>query len=191
MPNYPFLTTGFPAAFCAAVAFILQREGALDASFQPTPTLGYVCDPDDLGGETKGGISKRSYPHLDIAALTLDRIVRIYYRDFYKPMQGSELPAAIALMAFDACVQHGATNATLMLQEISDCTADGKIGPITLRAVHCRDVNYLIARYGLRRAQFYARILIKKPSQAKYIDGWHNRLVLLTNAAWELTGDSL
>ena len=30
---------------------------------------GYVNDPNDAGGETKWGISKRSYPYLDIANL--------------------------------------------------------------------------------------------------------------------------
>ena len=34
---------------------------------------GYVNDPDDRGGETKYGISKLSYPSLDIKNLTIER----------------------------------------------------------------------------------------------------------------------
>ena len=33
---------------------------------------GYVNDPDDLGGETKYGITKRFYPDVDIKNLTID-----------------------------------------------------------------------------------------------------------------------
>ena len=39
---------------------------------------GYVNDPLDPGGETKFGISKRSYPTLDIAALTREDARAIY-----------------------------------------------------------------------------------------------------------------
>ena len=40
---------------------------------------GYVNHPDDPGGETKFGISKRSYPDVNIAALTLDDSKLIYF----------------------------------------------------------------------------------------------------------------
>ena len=49
------------AIFDHAVKEILRHEG------------GYVDDPVDRGGETKYGISKRSYPDLDIANLTLEQ----------------------------------------------------------------------------------------------------------------------
>ncbi|EGR3179102.1 peptidoglycan-binding protein, partial [Vibrio parahaemolyticus] len=88
--------------------------------------------------------------------------------------------------AFDSAVQHGATNAIRMLQEISGTKPDGKVGPNTRAAVHSGDVEYLCARYGLRRARFYARILKNNYSQTAFIEGWHNRLVHLTDAAWGL-----
>lgn len=43
---------------------------------------GYVNDPNDPGGETKYGISKRSYPNLDIKNLTIDQAVAIYRKDY-------------------------------------------------------------------------------------------------------------
>ena len=45
---------------------------------------GYVNDPKDKGGETKYGISKRSYPHLDIKNLTLNEAEYIYYNELPK-----------------------------------------------------------------------------------------------------------
>ena len=44
---------------------------------------GYVNDPIDKGGETKYGISKRSYPNLDIKNLTKEQAREIYYKDFW------------------------------------------------------------------------------------------------------------
>ena len=46
------------AGFDDAVEIVLQNE------------KGYVNDPADPGGETNWGISRRAYPHLDIANLT-------------------------------------------------------------------------------------------------------------------------
>ncbi|MDT8844777.1 glycoside hydrolase family 108 protein [Vibrio parahaemolyticus] len=184
--NFSFSTKGYTPEFCHAVRFILIEEGALYRDGTPKPGLGYVNNPKDPGGETKGGISKRAFPGIDIASLTLDKIVRLYYTNYWKPAYCPEWSGAIALYAFDSAVQHGATNAIRMLQEISGTKPDGKVGPNTRAAVHSGDVEYLCARYGLRRARFYARILKNNYSQTAFIEGWHNRLVHLTDAAWEL-----
>ena len=42
------------AEFSLAIPIVLENEG------------GYVDDPNDPGGETNFGISKRSYPNVDI-----------------------------------------------------------------------------------------------------------------------------
>ena len=42
---------------------------------------GYVNHPDDKGGETNFGISKRSYPTLNIRTLTRDDAMQINHRD--------------------------------------------------------------------------------------------------------------
>lgn len=39
---------------------------------------GYTDHPSDPGGETKFGISKRSYPNENIKGLTLERAKQIY-----------------------------------------------------------------------------------------------------------------
>jgi lysozyme family protein len=46
--------------FDKAIEIILKHEG------------GYVNDPDDPGGETKFGITKRNYPTLNIKSLTVE-----------------------------------------------------------------------------------------------------------------------
>ncbi|WP_407546531.1 glycoside hydrolase family 108 protein [Vibrio parahaemolyticus] len=177
--DYPFSTAGYTPEFCRCVYFILEQEGGLK------PDGGYVNNPKDSGGETKYGISKRAFPGRDIRTLTIDDAVRLYYTNYYKPAYCQEWSESVALYTLDAAVQHGAVNAIRMLQEISGCKTDGKVGPNTRAAVHSSDVEYLCARYGLRRARFYARIIKKDVSQVTFIEGWHNRLVALTDAAWE------
>ncbi len=184
--QYPFSTQGYTDKFCHAVMFILIKEGALYSNGTPKPNLGYVNDPDDLGGETKGGISKRAFPSLDIKALDLDKIVRIYYTHYWKAAYCHQFAGPVALCQLDAAVQHGAITAITLLQEIAGTKPDGKVGSKTLNAVNGSDVEYLVARYGLRRARFYARILKKNYRQTRFIKGWHNRLVDVLNAAWEL-----
>ncbi|AZQ10143.1 glycoside hydrolase family 108 protein [Shewanella khirikhana] len=178
--DFPFSTRGYTPEFCLAVYFILKMEGGLLANG------GYVNDPKDPGGETKFGISKRAFPALDIAALSIDDAVRIYHRSYWNAAHCQEWSAPLALYMLDAAVQHGAVTAIRLLQEIIGSKPDGKVGPLTRNAVQGMDVEYLCARYGLRRARLYARIIRNDVSQVRFIEGWHNRLVHLTDAAWEL-----
>ena len=62
---------------------------AFDTAFLDTIGLekGYVNDPNDPGGETKYGISKRSYPNIDIKNLTLAEAKVIYKRDFWNKLK--------------------------------------------------------------------------------------------------------
>ncbi|MDA0148837.1 glycoside hydrolase family 108 protein [Vibrio sp. LaRot3] len=186
MKNFAFSTKGYSESFCHAVEFILIAEGALYPNGKARPGLGYVNDPKDAGGETKGGISKRAFPSVDIQALTLDKIVRLYHRNYWRVAYCQDWQPATAVLMFDAAVQHGANQAIRMLQEIAGTKADGKVGPKTRAAVQSFDQAYLVARYGLRRGRFYARIIKKNHTQCRFIEGWHNRLVELTNHAWEL-----
>jgi lysozyme family protein len=71
---------------------------------------GYVNHPNDPGGETKYGITKRSYPNLDIKNLTRDEAIEIYHRDFWLRVP-SDLPDGLRWMVFDAAVQHGPSRA--------------------------------------------------------------------------------
>lgn len=68
---------------------------------------GYVCDPKDPGGATKFGISKRQYPDLDIANLTVDQAKVIYKRDYWDSHSLDSLEYGKALLVFDTAVNGG------------------------------------------------------------------------------------
>ncbi|WP_153448460.1 glycoside hydrolase family 108 protein [Vibrio algicola] len=178
--DFPFNTRDYSLSFCHALMFVLEKEGGLTADG------GYVDDPQDRGGETKFGISQRAFPHENIADLTIDDAVALYYAHYWLVASCNDLPDPLSLAVFDAAVQHGVRAAIKMLQEVAGVVADGIYGPKTHEAVYAKDDEYLLSVYHLRRARFYARIIKKNPTQSRFIEGWHNRLSDCLEAAWEL-----
>lgn len=84
------------ADFGVASEISLEHEG------------GYVNDPRDPGGETKYGISKRAYPHEDIANLTIERATSLYRRDYWFPLRlDSIISQGFANNVFDFGIHHG------------------------------------------------------------------------------------
>lgn len=117
---------------------------------------GYVNHPQDPGGETKFGISKRRYPDVDIAALTLDQARQIYFRDYWARLHTECLPAGLRFQVFDAAVHSGAGNAVRWLQAACGCAPDGRIGPVTRAALQAMPPTVLAARFNAERLKFMA-----------------------------------
>jgi len=133
---------------------------------------GYVNDPRDPGGETKWGISKRSYPHLDIRNLTREDAIEIYRRDFWQRVQGDKLPVEFSFQALDAAVNHGIENAVRWLQRAAGVADDGVIGPVTLAAVERAQVADLVLLFNAERLEFYAKL----GTFDNYGRGWTRRV---------------
>lgn len=158
------------AMFDQAFAYLIQpdREG------------GYVNDPRDNGGETKYGISKKQYPHLDIKNLTIPQAKEIYRTDFWMKYRCEDMPWPIGYLLFDCVVNHRPLNPIRWLQEAVGCYPDGAIGPRTLAAVNaCRDPIKVAARMTRLRVKYVKRL----SDYPDYGDGWHNRHIeVLTEA---------
>ena len=137
---------------------------------------GYVDDPDDPGGETKYGISKRSYPNLDIKALDLEDAKHIYHADYWNRCKCDLIPWPLNLYLFDAAVNQGEKGtAQQMLQYALGCKEDGVIGPKTLAA--CQIATQW------HRAKFLARRAIRYTNTRnfdRYGAGWLVRLFTVT-----------
>lgn len=133
---------------------------------------GYVNDPEDPGGETKFGISKKSYPSLDIKNLTVEKAQDIYYQDFWLVCGCDKMKYAITFEVFDAAVNHGQTKAIMLLQQALDVADDGKLGPISLAALAAYDQEDLLLRFEAFRLRFYTK-LKKWDSFGR---GWANRV---------------
>ena len=86
---------------------VLRREGGSKLT----------KDPDDPGGTTKYGISKRANPDVDVENLTEDEAVVIYLDKYWKPSKASYLPESLQDMYFDMVVNFGQKRAVKILQE--------------------------------------------------------------------------
>lgn len=125
--------------FEVAMAFVRKWEG------------GYVNDPDDPGGETKYGISKRAYPNEDIKNLTRERAEYLYKRDYWDPLDLDKYPQDKAVVLFNVAVNMGKERA---------------------KDFASRE-NYTAAIAAIRA--HYANIIKRNPKLKKYEKGWENR----------------
>lgn len=119
---------------------------------------GYVNHPDDPGGETKFGISKRSYPSVDIAALTRDQARDIYRRDFWDRIQGDDLHDGVAFQTFDFAVNSGIETAVRHLQRSLGVADDGIWGPVSAAAARATSETDQIMRLNAERLDFMRKL---------------------------------
>jgi len=133
----------FDRAFDTAFDRLLGHEG------------GYVNHPKDPGGETNWGISKRSYPGVDIKNLTREQAAQIYLRDFWQPLGAA--PAAVKFQAFDFAVNSGIQTAIRKLQAAIDVADDGHWGPVSAAKLASMEVNDVLLRYMAQRLRFWVK----------------------------------
>jgi lysozyme family protein len=117
---------------------------------------GYCNVAGDPGGETNWGISKRSYPDVDIKNLTMEGAKAIYLRDFWDPL-GDAHPA-VKFQAFDFAVNSGIQTAVRKLQAAIGVADDGHFGPASRAALARMDVNDVLMRYIAQRLRFWASL---------------------------------
>jgi lysozyme family protein len=164
--------------FLACVAEVLRHEG------------GYVDHPHDPGGCTNRGITLRTLEAWRRTSVTCDDVralgeaeARVIYRAHYwNAVHGDELPAGLDLVAFDAAVNSGRRRAAMWLQEALGVTADGVIGPRTLRAARAADRVAVIAHACDLRLAFL-RTLVTWPHFGR---GWSRRVREVRQAALDM-----
>ena len=145
--------------FEQAIERILSHEG------------GYVNDPRDPGGETQWGISKRSYPHLNIKALTRQDAKKIYREDFWNRIHADEMYDGLAFQALDFAVNSGIETAVRKLQLAAGVADDGYWGPVTQAALASRSESDLIMRFVAYRLKYWTKL----KGWPAFGAGWANR----------------
>lgn len=150
--------------FQRAVAAVLVSEG------------GYGNDPNDRGGVTKFGISQRAYPGESVANLTEDRARALYWRDYWLAARCDVLPPALAVMVFDAAVQHGVVSAVRLLQHVLNTEIDGQLGPITRAAAETAAAHDGAMSNVLDMAVLRVLRYASLPTFARFGRGWVARL---------------
>jgi len=139
---------------------------------------GYSNNLKDPGGETKFGISKRSYPNVDIPNLTLDQAKQIYQKDYWSACHCDNMPWPLSAFVFDCAVNQGTDPAIKLLQRALDTTQDGIIGSVTIRlAGESRLWHW--ARFMTYRAERYASTV----NYGAFGEGWLIRIFTLAMSA--------
>ena len=147
--------------FKEAVDLIVKFEG------------GYVNDPKDPGGETKFGISKRSYPDVDINNLTVGHAKHIYESDYWHTVKCDGLPSILRLAAFDSAVNQGVGFTVKALQSSCGAKADGVLGPKTLERISQESDIELLNKFLNKRMLRY----LSNKNFDRYGKGWLTRLI--------------
>jgi lysozyme family protein len=132
---------------------------------------GYVNNPADPGGETNWGISKRSYPNVDVKHLTRDEAKDIYRRDFWNAA-GQGIAPAVAFQVFDCAVNSGIQTAIRLLQRAVGAADDGHWGPISQLRYDRMDVNDVLVRFLAERLDFMRKL----STWATFGAGWAGRI---------------
>lgn len=133
---------------------------------------GYVNNPADPGGETNWGISKRSYPGLNIKDLTRKDAIEIYRRDFWNVLHGDSLYDGVAFQLLDFAINSGTGTAIRYLQRAVGVADDGVWGPVSAAACKSMSEPDQIMRLNAERLDFMRKLKGWKD----FGSGWAGRI---------------
>ena len=137
--------------FDKCLAKLLSHEG------------GYVNHPKDPGGMTNLGVTKRVYDdwigrestEQEMRDLTPADVGPIYKKNYWDKVKGDDLPSGVDWCAFDWAVNSGSGRPAKAIQRAVGASADGAIGPMTLKAVADKDPKEIIEYVFQVRQSFY------------------------------------
>lgn len=177
------------STFDRAMAFVFRYEG------------GFVDHPNDPGGATNHGISLRFARSLgrlldldrdgdvdaaDIMLVTPAEAAKVYRERFWNTVRADELPAPIAMVAFDTAINCGPARAARWLQAGLGVAQDGAIGPRTLAAARRAQWGVVVGEMMAQRFIHHASL----PTWKDFGVGWSRRCAaLLVFAALEFRSD--
>jgi len=154
--------------FERSLALVLQHEG------------GYVNHPSDPGGRTNLGVTQRVWEdyvghpvdEATMRSLTREMVSPLYRKEYWDAVHGDKLPCGADYLAFDFAVNAGSFRCVKTIQRALNITADGVIGPVTLKAIQDTNAEDFINNFSAAKESFY-RGLTTFPTFGK---GWLNRV---------------
>jgi len=145
---------------------------------------GYSNHKNDYGGETKYGISKRSYPQLDIPSLTIDQAKDVYYRDFWltyhlDKVRDPQIATQLLLITVNCSPQ---TSGRIVQKSINraggSLIIDGIIGTATVRMINQVSPSALGDALRVELVKFYIDRVNIDSTQKVNFEGWVRRAML-------------
>ena len=153
--------------FKTCLNMLLEHEG------------GFVNHPSDPGGMTNLGVTKAVYDKFinresteeEMRALTPIEVAPIYKKNYWDRGRCDDLPSGVDWSVFDWGVNSGVGRSAKALQRIVGVTADGGIGPMTLKAVANFEPKDIIVKMHATRQKFYEGLTTFKT----FGKGWTRR----------------
>ena len=148
---------------------------------------GFVNHPADPGGMTNLGVTQRVWENWlghpvgekEMRALTPAIVAPMYKKQYWDKVAGDRLPSGVDYIVFDAAVNSGPGRAAKWLQMVVNVSADGAIGPVTLKAVAAMPVDQLIEDYQAMRLEFLKNL----STWDTFGRGWGRRVAEVKEAA--------
>lgn len=124
---------------------------------------GYVNHPQDPGGETNLGVTRKVWEEWigkpaapdAMKKLTVKDVAPLYKKLYWDKVRGDDLPGGVDWAVFDWAVNSGTGRAAKALQKVVGVTPDGGIGPATLAAVEKKDPKEIVQDMADAREAFY------------------------------------
>lgn len=123
---------------------------------------GYSNHPDDPGGETMFGVTAKVARANGYTGAMRDMPLvvakSIYRASYWDTVRADELPEVVRFDVFDASVNSGPGQAIRFLQRSTGSTDDGRLGPMTMRAIKAIDPQLLDKRLNGYRLRFMCEL---------------------------------
>jgi lysozyme family protein len=140
--------------FGKALRLLLKHEG------------GYVNHPDDPGGITNLGVTKRVYEEWigreateeDMENLTPEDVAPLYKTNYWDKCRCDDLPSGLDYVAFDWAVNSGVSRSSKGIQKSCGAEPDGIIGLKTLELAKEQNTTFMIENFQIIRQEFYEKL---------------------------------
>ena len=135
--------------FKACLELVLKSEG------------GWVNNPNDPGGETNLGVTKRvweeyvGHPVESLKKLTEADVAPLYELKYWRPCYGEVLPRGLDFLCFSFGVNAGCGRSVKLLQQSLGLIPDGIIGPRVMQKLRESNIADVIKGFSESRRNYY------------------------------------
>jgi len=148
--------------------------------------------PDGRKGSTMLGCTQANWEKYighevtqdDMKLLKKEDVKPLYKRDYWDAVKGDDLPVGVDYAVFDFAINAGPSAARKMIQKALGVTADGAIGPATMKAIQEANGKDLLDKFSHSKEAFYKSL----PTFQTYGKGWLKRVTDVQTSASTMIG---
>lgn len=160
---------------------------------------GYVNDPNDSGGETVFGLTRRDWPHwngwpvidhlkaqfglakaiqiINTNVQLKDSAVALFKTNYWDVNSLTQInDQQLADQVYDADINMGVGTGARMLQQAAGVDVDLHIGPKTIAAINNADPQVIYNKFIAIRKARYEQIIASNPKNERYRASWFSRM---------------